>query len=461
MQENKMGVMPVKKLIITMSVPMMISMLVQALYNIVDSVFVARVSEDALTAVTIMFPMQNFMIAVGAGTGVGVNALLSRSLGEKNFERADKAANSAILLAFMSGIIFLLIGLFLIGPFAGSQTDDIQTKEFAVSYGKIVCSFGFGLFFQIMLERLLQSTGKTIYSMISQITGAVINTILDPILIFGLLGAPKLGIKGTAIATITGQSIAAVTGLMLNLKFNKELHFSLHSILHPDLSVIKVIYSVGFPTILMMSIGSLMTYSMNRILKTFSDTATAVFGGYFKLQSFFFMPVFGLNNGAIPVLAYNLGAKRRDRIDETLSFTLKLAFAVMTIGAIVFESIPELLLSSFDASEHMLSIGVPALRIIALHFPVAAISIALISVFQAFSKSMYSLIISLCRQIVVLIPSAYLLSLIGNVNNVWWSFPIAEVVSVTLTTIFFRKVYISMFNEKPSLLRKRPKTDDI
>lgn len=445
MQENKMGVMPVKKLIISMSVPMMISMLVQALYNIVDSVFVARLGEDALTAVTLVFPLQQLMIAVGSGTGVGVNAYLSRSLGEKKIQRADKAANTALLLSFCSFLVFLVIGLTVISPFICSQTESFSTRAYGIEYGTIICCFCFGIFFQIMLERLLQSTGRTVLSMVSQLTGAIINTILDPILIFGLLGFPKLGIAGAAYATVIGQTVAAITGLILNLKKNKELHFSLRSVVTPDLKVIGKIYSVGLPSILMISIGSVMTYSMNMILKAFSDTATAVFGSYFKLQSFVFMPVFGLNNGTIPVLAYNLGARKKDRIDETLIFAVKLAVSIMVIGTLIFELFPSALLSLFDASEHMLSIGIPALRIIAIHFPVAAVSIVLISVFQAFSKSMYSFIVSVCRQLIVLIPAAYLFSLTGDVSNVWWSFPLAELVSLILTVVFFRKVYRSIF----------------
>ena len=448
MQENKMGTMPVKKLIISMSVPMMISMLVQALYNIVDSVFVARLGEEALTAVTLVFPLQQLMIAVGSGTGVGVNALLSRSLGEKKTKVADKSANTALLLSFFNFVLFVVIGLAFIRPFISSQTDSEVTRAFGIDYGTIVCCFSLGLFFQIMLERLLQSTGRTVLSMASQLTGAIINTILDPLLIFGLLGFPKLGIAGAAYATVIGQSIAAVTGLVLNLKKNKELHFSFLSVIRPDKEIIAKIYAVGFPSILMISIGSIMTYSMNMILKTFSDTATAVFGAYFKLQSFVFLPIFGLNNGTIPVLAYNLGARKKERIDETLKFALKLAVSIMVFGLLLFELIPGVLLSFFDASDYMLSIGIPALRRIALHFPIAGASIVLISVFQAFSKSIYSFVVSICRQLVVLIPSAYLLSLTGNVSNVWWSFPMAEIVSLTLTLIFFRKVYNSAFPQE-------------
>ena len=448
MKENKMGVMPVKKLIITMSVPMMISMLVQALYNIVDSVFVARIGEDALTAVTLVYPLQNLMIAVGSGTGVGVNAFLSRSLGEKNIKNANKAANSALLLSFFNFLLFLVLGLTVITPFINSQSDNASTRAYGIEYGTIVCCFSFGIFFQIMHERLLQSTGRTVLSMISQITGAVINTILDPILIFGLLGFPKLGMAGAAYATVIGQTAAAITGLVLNIKKNKELTFSLKEVIKPDIKVIGKIYSVGLPSILMISIGSVMTYSMNLILKTFSDTATAVFGSYFKLQSFVFMPVFGLNNGTIPVLAYNLGARKKDRIDETLHFVLKLAVGIMIFGTLLFELIPGVLLSFFDASDNMLSIGIPALRIIAIHFPIAGVSIILISVFQAFSKSFYSFIVSICRQLVVLIPTAYLLSLTRNVTNVWWSFPAAEVVSLIMNILFFRHIYSTIFGKK-------------
>lgn len=447
MKENKMGVMPVNKLIVTMSVPMMISMLVQALYNIVDSIFVSRIDEQALTAVTLAFPLQNLMLSVAAGTGVGVNALLSRSLGAKDIKQADKAACSAIFLSFISTIAFVFIGLFAVRPFIMTQTDSPETIEYGTCYGMIVCCISAGLFFQVMLERLLQSTGLTLYSMISQLTGAVINTVLDPLMIFGLCGFPKLGIAGAAIATVIGQTIAAITGLILNLTKNKEIHLSLKGIFIPDGKTIKKIYAVGVPSILMMSVGSIMTYSMNRILQRFSDTATAVFGVYFKLQSFFFMPVFGLNNGTIPVLSYNLGAHKKDRIFRALSFTLKLAVVIMLIGTICFELFPKALLGFFDASDFMISIGIPALRIIAVHFPIAAAAIVLGSVFQAFSKSIYSLIVSLSRQLIVLIPVAYLLSLTGNVNNVWWAFVIAEVVSLTITIIFFRKVNKEIFGD--------------
>lgn len=440
-QENKMGVMPVKKLIISMSLPMMISMLVQAMYNIVDSVFVSMLSEEALTAVTLAFPIQNLMIAVGSGTGVGINALLSRSLGEKNFDRADDAANNGIALAIVSYILFILIGLAVVKPFISSQTSNPLIREYGITYTSIVCFLSIGVFFQITFERLLQATGRTLYSMVSQITGAVINVIMDPILIFGLAGFPGLGIAGAASATIFGQIVASCIGLYLNRKYNSDIRLSLKSVLHPKAIVIKQIYFVGVPSILMMSIGSIMTYMMNRILEAFSSTAVAVFGAYFKLQSFVFMPVFGLNNGLIPVMAYNLGAAKEKRIREALRFSLVVAVCIMSAGAVLFELIPAQLLAIFSASDSMIAIGVPALRTIALCFPFAAVAIILGSVFQAFSCSIYSLIVSMCRQLVVLIPSAWLLAQTGRVENVWWAFLLAEFMSLVVTLFFFRRVW--------------------
>lgn len=444
-KENKMGSMPVKKLIINMSVPMMISMLFQALYNIVDSLFVSRISQEALTAISIAFPMQNLMIAFASGTGVGINALLSRSLGEKNYKKADQSANTGLFLIFLTYILFIFIGLFVAGPFIGSQTNNPVIKDYAVTYTKICCLLSIGLFMQVTLERLLQSTGLTMFSMASQITGAIINIIFDPIMIFGLFGFPKLGIAGAAYATIFGQTVASLVGLTLNIKKNKDIHLSLKEIFSPAAEVVKKIYIVAVPSILMMSIGSIMTFMMNKILGSFdpaalADTAQAVFGSYFKLQSFFFMPVFGLNNGIIPVLAYNLGARKKDRITGSLKFAVKLAVAIMLIGMLCFEFIPATLLRIFDASDYMIQIGQPALRIIAFHFPLAAISIVLGSVFQAFSKSFYSLIVSVMRQLVVLIPAAWLLSKTGNVANVWWSFPIAEIISLTVTILCFKHI---------------------
>ncbi len=440
-RENKMGIMPVKKLIINMALPMMISMLVQALYNVVDSIFVAKIEEDALTAVTLAFPMQSLMIAVGTGTGVGVNALLSKALGEKDFKRASKAANNGLFLTFASFILFLMIGLFIAGPFISSQTSSSVISRYGTDYLRIVCCLSFGLFFQVMFERLLQSTGRTVQSMISQGTGAIVNIILDPIMIFGLLGFPRLGVAGAAYATVIGQMCAACMGLYMNLKHNPEIRLSTADIMHPDKEIVKRVYYVGIPSILMVSIGSIMTYMMNRILIAFSTTATAVFGVYFKLQSFIFMPVFGLNNGLIPVLAYNYGARNKGRIVEALKFSLCLAVGIMITGMLIFHLIPETLLGLFNASEEMISIGRPALRIISLSFPVAGACIAMGSVFQAFSQSIYSLIVSVGRQLVVLIPVAWLLSKTGQVTNVWWAFPIAEVMSFILSVTFFRLLY--------------------
>ena len=440
-EENKMGVLPVKKLIITMSLPMMISMLVQALYNVVDSIYVARLSESALTAVTMAFPLQNLMIALGSGTGVGINALLSRSLGERKFERSDAAANNGLFLTMINFLIFLLIGLFGAAPFIRTQTQLPELISNGTVYLRIVCCMSLGLFFQMTFERLLQSTGRTLYSMISQTTGAVINIILDPIMIYGLLGCPAFGVAGAAYATVIGQSCAAVIGLTLNLKKNQDIRFSLKEVFSPQAAIIREIYMVGVPSILMMSIGSVMTYLMNLILKTFSETAIAVFGVYFKLQSFFFMPVFGLNNGLIPVLAYNYGARKKDRIKEALRFSIILAMSIMAAGTLVFELIPGQLLRLFDASPDMLQIGIPALRIICTSFMVAGACIAMGSIFQAFSRSIYSLIISVGRQLFVLIPAAYFLSKLGNVNLVWLAFPIAEIISFLLSLYFFRKLY--------------------
>ncbi len=451
-KENKMGVMPVKKLIVTMSLPMMISMIVQALYNIVDSVFVSRLDADslAMAALTLAFPIQSLMIAVGSGTGVGINAMLSTSLGEKRYDKSDSAANQGILLGFFSFIVFLLIGLFVVEPFFANRSSDAAVIAFGVPYLKIVTMMSFGLFMQMILERLLQSTGLTFYSMITQTTGAVINIILDPIMIFGYFGFPALGTAGAAYATVIGQCIAACLALIFNLTKNKEIHLSIKKILSPDISTILRIYGVGLPSILMMSIGSVMSDFMNKILDAFSSTAVAVYGVYFRLQSFFFMPVFGMNNGIIPVLAYNYGAKKRERIDEALRFGVVLAVCIMTVGTIIFEAIPGVLLDLFNAKAQVKAIGIPAMRIIALHFPFAAVAISLGTVFQAFSKSIYSLIISVCRQLVVLIPVAWALAYFtNNVGSVWFSFLVAEGVSCTLSIFFFRVVYKQVIEPIP------------
>ena len=439
-QDNKMGTLPVKRLIVSMSLPMMISMLVQAMYNIVDSIFVSHLSEDALTAVTLAFPLQMMIISVGSGTGVGINALLSKALGEKKQKRANKAANNGLLLTFISFIVFVAVGIFLAEPFIKSQTDSINIANMGTVYLYTCCTLSIGVFFQMTFERLLQSTGRTHLSMISQITGAVINIIFDPIFIFGYFGIEGMGVIGAAYATVLGQCIAAVVGLVLNVKFNPDIKISLKKMFKPSWKIIRRIYAVGVPSILMMAIGSIMSYCMNQILGIFSSTAVAVFGAYFKLQSFIFMPIFGLNNGLIPVLAYNYGARSKERIREAVKFSMKLALSIMIIGTIVFWSIPRLLLGFFDASDYMLSLGVPALRIISLSFPVASLCIAMGSMFQAFSKSKYSLIVSVGRQLVVLIPVAWLLAQTGEVQNVWWAFPAAELMSLVLSIYFFKRI---------------------
>lgn len=450
-RENKMGTMPVKKLLISMALPMMISMLVQALYNVVDSIFVARIEEDALTAVTLAFPLQNLMIAVGGGIGVGVNALLSRSLGEKRFDQANDAANTGLFLTFFHYILFLLIAIFAARPFIRSQTADPRIMEYGVTYLTIVCGASIGLFYQMMFERLLQSTGLTVYSMISQGTGAIINIIMDPIMIFGLFGFPRLGVAGAAWATVLGQCVAAILGLVLNVKRNREITISLKEILHPNFANIRNIYAIGIPSCLMMAIGSFMSYMMNRILITFSTTATAVFGAYFKLQSFFFMPVFGLNNGVVPVIAYNYGAQNKARIKEALRFSVTLAVVIMTVGTLVFQLMPHTLLKMFNASEDMMALGVRALHIISISFPASAVAIGLASVYQAFSRSYYSLILSVARQIVILIPAAYLLARTGVVENVWWAFTIAEVSAAIMSLIIYRRIRRTVISPMPDV----------
>lgn len=439
--ENKMGVMPVPKLIFTMSLPMMISMLVQALYNVVDSIFVSQINENALTAVSLAFPVQNLMIAVASGTGVGVNALLSRSLGEKNFDQANKAANNSVLLTALSYLVFLLAGLFGSRAFFSMQTSDPQIIEYGTQYMTIVCTLSFGLFLQVNMERLLQSTGLTIYNMFTQGLGAILNIIFDPILIFGYFGFPKMGVAGAAAATVLGQIVAAALGVFFNFVRNKEITLSIRQMRFDGFTV-KSIYIVGVPSILMMSIGSVMTFGMNKILMAFSSTAVAVFGVYFKLQSFFFMPVFGLNNGIVPIIAYNYGARSRKRIMQAIRIGCGTAFIMMLFGFIMFQSIPGTLLGFFNASEDMISMGSIALRIISISYLAAGFSIILGSVFQGLGNGVYSLTVSACRQLLVLLPSAWLLARIfNNVNAVWWSFPIAEIASILMTLILFRRIY--------------------
>ena len=434
-----MGVLPVGKLLAGMAVPMMISMLVQALYNIVDSVFVSRLSENAFNAVGLAFPLQSLMIAVGAGTAVGINALLSRSLGEKKQEMADRAAGAGIfLLPICSYLVFAFIGLFLSRPFFMAQAKAVpEIVEYGVQYTRICLGLSVGIFSQFCFERLLQSTGRTSLAMCTQLLGAIINIVMDPILIFGLCGAPRMGVAGAAVATVVGQIVAAIVGLIVNIKCNHDIHIRRENI-RWDPIVAKEIYRVGIPSIIMQSISSVMTFGMNKILIGFTEAATAVFGAYFKLQSFIFMPVFGLNNAMVPIVSYNYGAGRMDRVKRTFRLTVVTAIAIMSVGCLLFETIPAPLLGFFSPSEEMLAIGPAALRIIGVTFPLAGFCIIAGSMFQAIGNPLHSLVVSVCRQLVVLLPAAYLLSLSGRLELVWLSFPIAEVVSLTLTAIFLR-----------------------
>ena len=437
-QENKMGTMPIAPLLAGMAVPMMISMLVQALYNIVDSVFVAQISQDALNAVSLAFPLQNLMIAVGGGTGVGMNALLSRSLGEKKQDLADQAANTGIFVFLVSAVVFGVCGILLARPFFLAQTDIQPIVDYGTDYARICLGLSIGIFSQFCFERLLQSTGRTVYSMVTQLIGAVINIILDPILIFGLFGFPRLEVAGAAVATVAGQIIAAGIGLFINLRYNRDIHIRLKDI-RPDRAIVREIYRVGVPSIVMQSIGSIMVFGMNKILMGFTDTATAVFGAYFKLQSFIFMPVFGLNNGMVPIISYNYGAARLDRVKRTVQLTAATATVIMCVGCAAFNLIPGVLLGFFSPSAEMLSIGTVALRVISFSFLLAGFDIIAGSVCQAIGNPVYTLICSVCRQLVALLPAAWLLARTGILDLVWLCFPISEVVSLVLSIIFLRR----------------------
>lgn len=448
--ENKMGTMPIGKLLFNISLPMMISMLVQALYNIVDSIFVAKLSENALTAVSLAFPLQTLLIAVGTGTGVGMNALLSKSLGEKNFKKANATASNAAVLYFFSYLVFFILGFTIVRPFYASQIGnaDQEIMELGIEYLSTVMIFSFGLLAQVFFERLLTSTGRTIFSMTSQLTGAITNIILDPILIFGLLGAPKMGVTGAAVATVIGQCVAALVAGFCNHRYNHDVKLKFHGF-KLDFHIIGTIYAVGIPTIIMQSIGSVMTYCMNRILIEFSSTATAVFGVYFKLQSFFFMPVFGLNNGITPIIAYNYGAGQRKRMLKTIKLSMQVAFCLTFIGFLCFEGIPQILLGMFNASDEMLTIGVPALRIIGIHYLIAWFCIVSGTVFQALGKAFFSMIVSIMRQLFVLIPAAYILANLGGLHVVWWSFPIAEVISLMVSSFFLVRINRTIISRVP------------
>ena len=440
LQENKMGVMPVRKLIANMALPLVISMLVQALYNVVDSIYVSQVSESAVTALSLAFPVQNLLIGFAVGIGVGVNSLLSKSLGEKNQEAANRAAGNGIVLMAIATVLFVLFGLFGVRPYFAVQSTNPETVEGGIVYTRICCVFSLGCFASILGERLLQATGRTVHTMITQSAGAIINIILDPILIHGWFGLPAMGIAGAAVATVIGQWVSGIMVILFNLKFNPEVQ--LHKKYLPlDGKAVVPILTVGIPSIVMNGIGSVMNFGINQILQGFAETATGVFGVYFKLQSFFFMPLFGLNNATISIIAYNYGARKPQRITKTLKISCTAALCLMTVGLLVFQFFPDVLLGMFNPSQAFLEIGRVALRTISWSFPIAAICIALGASFQALGDGIYSTIVSLCRQLVVLLPAAYLLSLTGEVQRVWLAFPIAEVVSGTVTFICFTRIY--------------------
>ena len=440
LQENKMGVMPVGKLIANMALPLVISMLVQALYNVVDSIYVSQVSESAVTALSLAFPVQNLLIGFAVGIGVGVNSLLSKSLGERNQEAANRAAGNGIVLMAIATVLFVLFGLFGVRPYFAVQSTNPETVEGGIVYTRICCVFSLGCFASILGERLLQATGRTVHTMITQSTGAIINIILDPILIHGWFGLPAMGIAGAAVATVIGQWVSGIMVILFNLKFNPEVQ--LHKKYLPlEGKTVAPILTVGIPSIVMNGIGSVMNFGINQILQGFAETATGVFGVYFKLQSFFFMPLFGLNNATISIIAYNYGARKPHRITKTLKISCAAALCIMTAGLLVFQFFPDALLGMFNPSQAFLEIGRVALRTISWSFPIAAVCIALGASFQALGDGIYSTIVSLCRQLVVLLPAAYLLSLTGQVQRVWLAFPIAEVVSGTVTFICFTRIY--------------------
>ena len=440
LQENKMGVMSEGKLLMNMALPMIASMLVQALYNVVDSIFVSQVSESAVTALSLAFPIQNMQIGFAVGIGVGVNSLLSKSLGERNQEAANRAAGNGLILMLIVTVLFMAFGLFGVRPYYEMQSTVRETVEGGIAYSKICCILTVGVFLSILGERLLQSTGRTVYTMITQSTGAIINIILDPILIHGWFGAPAMGIAGAAVATVIGQWAAAVMVWFFNFKFNPEVQLGLRY-LRLDGKTVRQILTVGVPSIVMNGIGSVMNFGMNQILQGFTETATGVFGVYFKLQSFFFMPLFGLNNATISIIAYNYGAKKPKRITRTLKIACSVAFGLMMAGFLAFQLVPDVLLGLFNPSDAFLSIGRAALRTISWSFPVAAFCIVLGASFQALGNGIYTTITSLCRQMLVLLPVAYLLSLTGDVEKVWLSFIVAEFASAAATYYFFRRIY--------------------
>lgn len=450
LQENKMGVRPVGRLLFTMALPMALSMLVQALYNVVDSIFVSRISatdNDALTAVSLAFPVQNIMIGVAGGIAVGVNALLSRGLGERDSDQVNRSATNGMFLSFVGMLLFVLFGIFGAGAFMRSITPNAQTVAYGVDYIRIISIVSFGIFGEMLFERLLQSTGRTAYTMLTQGVGAIVNIILDPILIFGKFGLPRLEVKGAAIATVTGQIVAFTLAVILNLKKNPEVKLSLRGF-RPDKAMIGRILGIGVPSMVMVAIGSLMNYAFNLVLGTFNhvsdglgEVGKTVFGAYFKLQSFVFMPVFGINNAVLAIAAYNYGARKPKRIVQVIRCGVLGAASLMLIGITVFQLIPGTLLGFFQPDDEMLRVGIPALRILCLPFVFAGPCIIFGGVFQALGKSLYSMFVSIARQLVVLLPAAYLLSLTGKIDLVWLSFPIAEIMSLLVSVIMMIVVY--------------------
>ena len=440
-QGNKMGTWPIGKLLINMALPLVISMLVQALYNVVDSIYISRISESAVTALSLAFPIQNLLIGCATGVGVGVNSLLSKSLGEQNYERANRTAGNGVGLSCLFSALFVIFGLFFARPFFATQTTVTETLEGGSIYLAIVTIGSIGIFIEILFERLLQASGNAFQSMITQTVGAVTNIILDPILIFGWFGLPAMGIAGAALATVIGQWLAAILAMALNLKYNRELKELCRRHLKPDGYVIRTILNVGIPSIIMVGIGSVMNFGINQILQGFSETATGVFGIYFKLQSFFFMPLFGINNAVISIVAFNYGARNPDRMLKTVKTAALAGLCIMLTGLAAFQLIPEVLLSLFDPSAEFMAMAVRALRTISWCFPVAAVCIILGSTFQALGTGIYSTIVSLVRQLVMLLPAAWLLSRLGDVNLVWWAWPIAETSGLTMTVFFFLRNY--------------------
>ena len=440
LQENKMGVMPVGKLLANMALPMIISMIVQALYNVVDSIYVAQISESAVTALSLAFPVQNMQIGFAVGIGVGVNSLLSKSLGERNQEAANRTAGNGMILMTAATVVFMIFGIFGVRPYFEMQSTVAETVEGGIAYTRICCLFAFGSFMQILCERLLQATGRTMLTMYTQAVGAIVNIILDPIFIHGWFGVPAMGIAGAAVATVIGQWAGMLLGLYLNEKHNPEVQFGRRYVL-PDWRIIRQILTVGIPSIIMNGIGSVMNFAMNQILQGFTETATSVFGIYFKLQSFFFMPLFGINGATISIIAYNYGARKPERIVRTLKLAVGSALVLMVTGFGVFQIIPDVLLNLFNPSPAFMEMGKVCLRTISFSFPIAAVCIALGASFQALGNGFYSTITSLCRQMLVLLPVAYLMSLTGDVNKVWLSYPIAELASACATVFFFIRIY--------------------